>query len=75
MILTFEDADGRSGRVTGDLAVEYDGQWERQVEACVESVAEEYRSNGNVADEEALSTLVVELPKQARVVEAERHHE
>ena len=75
MIVTFEDAEGETGRVTDDLTVEYDGEWHEQVEERVEVVAERYRNGDRVLGEEALSTLVTELPEQPRVVEAERRHE
>lgn len=75
MIVTFEDAEGKTGRVTDDLTVEYDGEWPEQVEERVEVVADRYRNGDRVLGEAALSTLVTELPEQPRVVEAERRHE
>jgi hypothetical protein len=38
-------------------------------------VKERYRTDDEVMGEEALSTLMRELPEEPRVVEAERHHE
>ena len=75
MIVTFEDADGRTGRVTDDLTLEYDGEWREQVADRVADVEERYRNGDTLLGEEALSTLVTELPQEPRVVEAERRHE
>ena len=75
MIVTFEDADGRTGRVTDEMDLEYDGQWEEQIRERVDDVAERYRNGDQLLGEEALSTLVAELPQEPRVVEAERKHE
>lgn len=75
MIVTFEDANGQTGTVTGELAVEYDGEWDEEVQERVEDVTERYRTGDDeVMKEEVLSTLVIELPKLPRVVETERHH-
>lgn len=75
MIVTFEDADGETGRVTDDLTVEYEGQWEEQVRERVADVEERYRNGDRLLGEEALSKLVEELPEEPRVVEAKRQHE
>lgn len=75
MIVTFEDADGRTGRVTDEMDLEYDGEWEAQIRERVDDVAERYRNGEQLLGEEALSTLVTELPQEPRVVEAERKHE
>lgn len=75
MRLTFEDADGRTGVVTDDLTVEYDGVWEEAVRERVEAVKDEHEIDGNVDQEVVLDTLVIELPKEPRVVEAQRRHE
>lgn len=75
MIVTFEDAEGETGRVTDDLTLEYDGEWREQIEARVADVEERYRNGDELFGEEALSTLVTELPEEPRVVEAERQHE
>lgn len=76
MILTFEDTDGRTGTVTGELTLEYDGEWEGQIRERVEDVKDRYRTDDDeVMGEEALNTLLRELPQEPRVVEAERHHE
>ena len=74
MIVTFEDADGETGRVTDDLDVEYDGQWEEQVRDRVADVEERYRNGDELLGEDALSTLVTELPEAPLVVAAERKH-
>jgi hypothetical protein len=74
MIVTFEDADGETGRVTDDLDVEYDGQWEEQVRDHVADVEERYRNGDELLGEDALSTLVTELPEAPLVVAAERKH-
>lgn len=75
MKVTFEDADGRTGVVTDDLDVEYDGQWEPAVRDRVEAVREEHEIEGQIDEEVVLDTLVIELPKEPRVVEAQRRHE
>jgi hypothetical protein len=74
MIVTFEDADGETGRVTDDLDVEYDGQWDEQVRDRVADVEERYRNGDELLGEDALSTLVTELPEAPLVVAAERKH-
>lgn len=75
MIVTFEDADGRTGRVTDEMDLEYDGEWEEQIRDRVDDVAERYRNGEKLLGEEALSTLVTELPQEPRVVDVERKHE
>lgn len=75
MIVTFEDAEGETGRVTDDLTLEYDGEWREQIEGRVAEVEERYRNGDELFGEEALSTLVEELPEERRVVGAERRHE
>ena len=71
MKLTFEDADGRSGIVSDDLTVQYDGPWRDDVRRCVQRVGERYRtSDDEVLGEAALDTLVIELPEERRVVDA-----
>lgn len=75
MIVTFEDAEGETGRVTDDLTVEYDGQWREQIEERVADVEEGHRNGDQLFGEQALSKLVEVLPEEPQVVEAERKHE
>ena len=71
MPLAFENADGRNGRVTDDLDVEYSGDWREDVERCVRQVEDE------TADEsgrrwDRYTRLVIGLPEEAPIVEVER---
>jgi hypothetical protein len=76
MKLTFEDADGRNGVVSNDLTVRYDGPWEDDVRERVRTVGERYRTpDDELLGEEALCTLLIELPEERPVVEARPHRE
>jgi hypothetical protein len=37
MILTFEDTDGRTGTVTDELTLEYDGEWKERIRERIET--------------------------------------
>lgn len=75
MELSFEDARGRTGEVTEELDVEYDGIREVAVSDCVGRVVEDPRTDGDVAEQRAFDRLVVELPEAVPVREIERRRE
>lgn len=73
MTLSFEDTDGRSGRVTETFEVVYAGPWKADVEACVRRIENDHR--GDEPDRQAddpYTRLILELPEEAPVVEVER---
>lgn len=68
MIVVFRDVNGTEGRVTRDLTLTYDGEWERRIRACHRRVVSEHRQNHDAVDPDAvLEELVIELPEEAPV--------
>lgn len=73
MRLSFEDAHGETGVVTDDLAVEYAGEWEPQVRACVDRVEREQRGQySGDPTVDVYSQLIIDLPRVVPIVEVER---
>lgn len=69
----FRDAEDRPGRVTEDLVVDYHGEWNEAVEACVRRIEAEHGSGaGEAFDADVSDELLIELPEEAPIVEIER---
>lgn len=74
MYVIFEDENGRTGEVTDDLDLEYDGRWEDELEDRLEYVEGRCDDDGEASDQ-VVRELVLELPEAPHVVRAERRSE
>ena len=73
MTVSFRDTHGHRGRVTDDLDVEYSGDWREDVEECVQDVEEDVSTgDGSRRGDDFHNRLILELPEEAPIVEAEQ---
>ena len=73
MKLSFRDYNGRTGEVTETLDVQYNGNWEEDVEECVGSVEDDLSPGRDTGPaEDPYTRLVIELPEEAPIVEVEQ---
>ena len=70
--VVFRGAKNSPGRVTEDLVVDYHGEWNEAVEACVRRIEAEHGGAGGTFDTDVSNELVIELPEEAPIVEVER---
>lgn len=68
MVISFTDRLGRTGTVTRDLEVRYDGPWRDEVEAYVDYLEREYQTEQDNVDLPLVAhELLIVLPEQLPV--------
>lgn len=71
--IIFTDEEGRTGRITDELNVVYEGPWKSAISIYVDLVATEFRDgDGELRVEDAFTEFVVGLPSEAPLVSVER---
>lgn len=71
--LRFKDPDGRTGRISETLEIDYDGEWEEEVTRGLERIkAEAGPDDPDDPLHEVYTLIVLELPDEAPIIEVER---
>lgn len=71
--LRFTDPDGRTGRISETLEIDYEGEWEEEVTSGLERIAADAGAEGPEDPLHEVYTLIVlELPDEAPIIEVER---
>lgn len=65
VMLSFEDANGRRGKVTETLEIDYSGPWKEDIEETVQKVETDCK-------DDPYTRLILELPEEAPIVEIEQ---
>lgn len=72
MLLSFTDRLGRSGAVTEDLEVRYDGPWRDEIEALVARLERDHGTDEDVDLQMVVQDLLLDLPEVVPVTEVRR---
>jgi hypothetical protein len=73
MPLSFEDANGRNGRVTETFEIVYAGSWREDIEACVRRIENDHHSDDpDRRADDPYTRLILELPEEAPIIEIEQ---